>query len=98
MRAQSTASPGNGKVFGIPLGDFGLFSSLLLSLALGFIAFFASAFFAIFGILIYNGIGHHSVNFADSYKFIALPVGLTILVLSLLLFGTLWIRRKTSGR
>jgi hypothetical protein len=91
-------SPGDGRIFGIPLGDFGIFSSLLLSLALGFISFFASAFVAIFAILIYNSAGHHAVDFADSYKFVALPVGLLVLFLSLVLFGTLWIRRKTSGR
>ncbi len=85
------------RVFGIPLGDFGLFASLLLSLASGFLGFFVSTFVAIFGILIYNSNGH-KVDFADSYRLIGLPVGLVVLTVSLLLFGFLWIRRKTRGR
>jgi hypothetical protein len=80
------------------MGDFGIFASLLLSLALGFMGFFASAFVAIFAILIYNSVGRHAVDFADSYKFVALPVGLVVLAVSLLLFGGLWIRRKVAGR
>jgi TRAP-type C4-dicarboxylate transport system permease small subunit len=95
---QAGISPGHGKVFGIPLGDFGLFSSLLLSLALGFIGFFGATFVAIFAILIYNSVGHHAVNLADSYKYVALPVGLGVLTFSLVLFGSLWIRRKVAGR
>ena len=95
---QAGISSGQGRVFGIRLGDFGIFSSLLLSLALGFIAFFGSTFVAIFAILIYNSVGHHAVNLADSYKFVALPVGLGVLALSLVLFGSLWIRRKVAGR
>jgi len=84
-----------GKIFGIQLGDFGLFATLLLSVSLGFMAFFATCFAAIFGILIYNSAGHH-VNFADSYRYIALPVGLTVLAVSLILLLGLWLRRKLS--
>ncbi len=91
-----TTQTNTSRVFGIRLGDFGLFASLLLSLALGFLGFFLSTFLAIFGILIYNSIGH-KVDFADSYRLIGLPVGLVVLAASLVLFGFLWIRRKTSG-
>jgi len=86
-----------GKVFGIQLGGFGIFATLLLSFALGFIAFFASCFVAIFSILIYNSVGHHSVNFADSYRYIALPAGLVVLAVSLVFLLGLWLRRKLSG-
>ncbi len=92
-----TTQTNSSRLFGIRLGDFGLFASLLLSLALGFLGFFLSTFLAIFGILIYNSIGH-TVNFADSYRLVGLPVGLVVLALSLVLFGFLWIRRKTRGR
>jgi hypothetical protein len=86
-----------GRFFGIPLGSFGLFASLLLSFSLGFIAFFASCFASIIGILIYNGAGHHAVNFADSYRYIALPVGLAVLAISLVFFVGLWLLRKLRG-
>jgi hypothetical protein len=98
MTATANTSTGQGRVFGIPLGDFGIFSSLLLSFALGFAAFFAATFLAIVTLLFYNQGGHHNVDFADTYKFVGLPVGLIVLALSLTLFGSLWIRRKVSGR
>lgn len=85
-----------GKIFGIQLGDFGLFATLLLSFSLGFMAFFATCFIAIFGILIYNSAGHHA-NFADSYRYIAFPVGLTVLAVSLIVLTGFWLRRKLSG-
>jgi ABC-type dipeptide/oligopeptide/nickel transport system permease subunit len=87
-----------GIIFGVPLGDFGLFSSLLLSFSLGFASFFLATFLAIFSLLFYNEGGHHNVDFADTYKFVGLPVGLVVLAVSLGLFGWLWIRRKVSGR
>lgn len=86
-----------GRFLGIQLGDFGLFATLLLSFSLGFLAFFATCFVAIFGILIYNSAGHHNVNFANSYRYIALPVGLTVLVISLIVLLSLWLRRKLSS-
>ncbi len=85
-------------LFGLPLSGFGLFSTLLLSLSAGFLAFFVSCFLAIFGILIYNSAGHHSVNFADSYKYIALPVGLFVLGASFFVLMGLWLRRKLTGK
>ena len=91
-------SRGIGTIWGIPLGDFGLFSSLLLSFSLGFASFFLATFLAIFALLFYNEGGHHNVDFADTYKFVGLPVGLVVLTVSLLFFGSLWIRRKVSGR
>ncbi|QNI31560.1 hypothetical protein H7849_21190 [Alloacidobacterium dinghuense] len=86
-----------GRFFGIQFGDFGLFPMILLSFSLGFLAFFATCFVAIFSILIYNSAGHHNINFADSYRYIALPVGLTVLAVSLIVLLGFWLRRKLSG-
>ena len=56
---QGAAPRAEGKFFGIPLGDFGLFTSLLMALAVGFLSqFFLFTFLAIVGIMIYNGMGH----------------------------------------
>jgi hypothetical protein len=98
MTATANTSSNRGRVLGVPLGDFGLFASLLLSFSLGFASFFLATFLAIFALLFYNEGGHHNVDFADTYKFVSLPVGLVVLAVSLLFFGSLWIRRKVSGR
>lgn len=84
-----------GQFFGIPLGDLGFFTSLLMACATGFLTFFLVTFLAIVGIMVYNGMGH-SVNYADSYKYISFPAGCLMLFISLIFFGTLWVRRKLS--
>ena len=65
-----------------------------MSFALGFAAFFAATFFAIFGFLIYNTSTHHALDFALTYRGVGLPVGLLVLVLALGYLGTLWVRRQ----
>jgi hypothetical protein len=93
----SSTSPrpsGSGYLFGIPLGDLGWFTSLVMSFAVGFAAFFASTFFAIFAVLIYNTATHRAVDFALTYKRVGLPVGLLVLVAALGYLGTLWVRRQ----
>jgi hypothetical protein len=84
-----------GKFFGVPLGDLGFFTSLLMACAVGFLSFFLFTFMAIVGIMIYNGMGHQ-VDYADSYKYISFPAGCVVLAISLLFFGRLWLRRKLS--
>ena len=90
----SHRTSGRGYLFGIPLGDLGWFTSLVMSFALGFAAFFAATFFAIFGFLIYNTSTHHALDFVLTYKRVGLPVGLLVLVLALGYLGTLWVRRQ----
>jgi hypothetical protein len=84
-----------GTIFGIPLGDLGFFTSLIMAVAIGFLSFFLFSFLGIIGISVYNGMGHH-VDLADSYKYISFPAGCVVLVMSLIFFGTLWMRRKFS--
>ena len=87
-----------GRVFGIPLGQLGLFTSLLMAFAFGFLVFFATCFVAIFGLLFYNSAGHHTVDMADSYLYFALPAGLVALGIALVVLLGLWVRRKVAGR
>src|SRR6202453_529988 len=97
----SSASPrtfGAGYLFGVPLGDLGWFTSLLMSFALGFAAFFAATFCAIVGILFYNTATHHAVDFSLTYSRVGLPIGLLVLVVALGYLGTLWIRRQIRGK
>ena len=94
---ESSASPrtfGAGYLFGVPLGDLGWFTSLLMSFALGFAAFFAATFCAIVGILFYNTATHHAVDFSLTYTRVGLPVGVLVLLVALLYLGTLWVRRQ----
>lgn len=91
-RAQSH-HPG-GKIFGFPLAGFGLLTSLLLSFASAFFTFFASTCISIFVLLAWNLGGHHTVNYADSYRYVGFPAGLIVLLVALPFFGTLWVRAK----
>ena len=90
------ASQAGGRFFGIPLGDLGLVTSVLMAFTVGFLSFFLFTFIAIVGIMIYNGMGHQ-VDLAVSYKYISFPAGCLVLAISLIFFGTLWVRRKLRG-
>ena len=93
-----TANPtGNGTIFGFPLRGFGLLSGLLLSFAAGLFTFCAVTCVSIFALLFWNQIGHHTVNYADSYLYIGLPAGMIVLVVALPFFFTLWVRAKFQG-
>jgi hypothetical protein len=91
--AQTQRNPG-GSLLGFPLEGFSLFQSLLLSFASAFFVFFATTCIAIFVLLAWNAIGHHSVNYADTYLYIGFPAGVITLLIALPLFATLWIRAK----
>ena len=94
QRSTTPRAVGSGYLFGVPLGDLGWFTTLLMSFALGFAAFFAATFCAIFAILIYNTATHRAVDCALTYRRVGLPVGLMVLVLALGYLGTLWVRRQ----
>ena len=85
---------GSGYLFGIPLGDLGLFTTLLMSGAVGFAAFFASTFCAIITLLFYKVATSHMPDFTITYKWVGIPVGVVVLLLTLAYLGTLWVKRK----
>ena len=95
---RSAAAHGNTSIWGIPVGGFGLFSSALIALALGFITFFGVTFLSIFGLMIYDRGGRHHVTLDIGYKFIALPAGIFVLIVSLAALLGIWLQRKLSGR
>ena len=90
---QSTRHDGK-TVLGFPLRGFGLFTSLLLSFASALFTFCLTTMIAIFSLLIWNLGGKHSVDYADSYRWIGLPAALVVLFLALPSFLVLWIRSK----
>ena len=85
---------GSGYLFGIPLGDLGLFTTLLMSAAIGFAAFFAATFCAIMSLLFYKVASGHMPDFTITYKWVGVPVGIVVLLVTLAYLGTLWVRRK----
>jgi hypothetical protein len=91
---EQNVRPAGGTVLGFPLRGFGWATSLLLTVASAFFAFFASTCLAIFALLGWNLIGHHTVNYADSYLWVGFPAGVVVLVVALPVFGWLWLRDK----
>jgi hypothetical protein len=92
------AARGTFRLFGVPIGGFGLFASTLIAVALGFMTFFGVTFLSIFGLMIYNHAGGHHVTLDTAYKFIALPAGIFVLIVSLAALLAIWVRRKMTGR
>ena len=93
-QSAQTEGPRGKTVLGFPLAGFGLFTSLLLAFAAAFFAFFASTAVAIFSLLGWNLFGHHTVSYADSYRYAGLPAFLLVLVVALPLFGVLWVKAR----
>jgi hypothetical protein len=91
------AAPGNIRVWGVPVDNFGIFSSTLIAFALGFITFFGVTFLSIFGLMIYNRAGGHHVTLDTAYKFIALPAGIFVLIVSLAVLLGIWLHRKLTA-
>lgn len=83
-----------GTFLGFPLEGFSFFQSLLLAFASAFFTFFAVTCIAIFSLLAWNLVGHHDVNYADSYLYAGFPAGVVVLLIAVPLFGTLWIRAR----
>lgn len=92
---QSVQSRREGRGFSwFPAGGFGLFTSLLLAVATGFFTFFLVTCLSIFALLFWNGIGGHSVNYADSYLYVGLPAGVAALAISAIVLAGLWVRAR----
>jgi hypothetical protein len=88
---------GNIRIGGVPVGDFGLFASTLIAVALGFITFFGVTFLSIFGLMIYNREGGHHVTLDTSYKFIGLPAGIFMLIVSGALLLGIWLHGRLTA-
>ncbi len=95
LHASTSAAPrgSSATLFGVPVGDFGWFGSLLIGLASGFLAFFATTFCAIVVILIANSTAHASIDYAIAYRYVGFPIGLVVMFSALAYLGTLWVRR-----
>lgn len=83
---------GEGYLFGAPVYGLGWFASLIVSVAAGFAAFFASTFVAILAVLVYNSMAHHAIDFNVTYRDVGLPVGLVVMALAFIYMGRLWVK------
>lgn len=83
-----------GRILGFPLEGFSLFQSLLLSFTAAFFTFFLTTCIAIFALLVWNQMLGHSVNYADTYRYVGFPAGVIVLVVALPYFGVLWMRAR----
>lgn len=92
----SSGSAVRGNVLGFPLAGFSLFQSMLLSLAAAFFTFFLTTCVAIFSLLVWNGLLHHTINYADSYRYVGFPAGVLVLIVAVPFFAVLWIRAKVQ--
>jgi hypothetical protein len=79
---------------GFPLEGFSLFQSALLALASAFFTFFLTTCLAIFSLLVWNGVLHHTVDYADSYRYVGFPAGVLVLLIAAPFFAVLWVRAK----
>ena len=82
------------RLFGVPVGEFGFFASVLVSVTAGFLTFFLMNFLSILGVSIYKGVTGSTISLAVSYKYIAFPAGVLVLVVALVFLLTVWMRRK----
>lgn len=85
-------------IFRVPIGRLGFFTRVMISGACGFITFFVAFVLAIIGVSIYdsvNGISLTNLNIA--YLYIAAPIGILALLVSLIYLIGGWARGKFSG-
>ena len=99
FEGQTSKTPGGTKSFlGFPLEGFGFFTSLLLATSSGFFTFFLVTALSIFGLLFWNGVLGHKVNYANSYLFFGFPAAVVVWAIALVVFGTLWIRARITAK
>lgn len=97
------ASPGgeakDATIFGIPVGRLGLLSCMVLGVATGLLAFVIALFFAIVGVTIYDAAsGTSMANLTITYRDIAAPAGVLVMLVSLVYLFTIWVRHKFAGQ
>ena len=96
--AADQAGKPSGRFLGFPLEGFGLFTSLLLATSSGFFTFFLVTAISIFGLLIWNQMLHHSVNYANAYLFFGFPAAVVVWAVALVVFGSLWVRARLHSK
>ncbi len=88
------------RFLGAPVGDFSVLQTLLITGATGVASFFAATFLAIMSILFLNEGLHKQIDFAASYKWVGLPIGIAMLCAAAIYLGSLLVMRlkREGGR
>ena len=81
------------RFLGAPVGDFSVLQTLLITGATGVASFFAATFFAIMTILFLDEALHRKVDFSLAYRWVGLPVGITMLCVAAVYLGSLLVIR-----
>lgn len=81
------------RLLGAPVGDFSVLQTLLITGATAVASFFAATFLAIMTILVLTQAAHRTIDFAISYKWVGLPVGIAMLVITGSYLGSLLVMR-----
>ena len=78
------------RLFGAPVGDLSAFQTVLATIAIGALSFFAATFFGILGISVLSiGAPPHDGLQRRAYKFVGVPVGLLMLFATGLYLGSI---------
>jgi len=85
-------------IFGAPIGELGIFTSILFGGVFGFAAFFITTFIGIVSILVHNSNSQNQLNYAYSYLRFGMPVGITVALVLWAYLGRLWLARITSSK
>ncbi len=81
------------RLFGAPVGDFSVFQTLLITIAMGFAAFFATTFLAIMTLLVITQLGNRAVDFSITYRWFGLPAGIVMLLVTAVYLGSVLVMR-----
>lgn len=81
------------RFFGAPVGDFSFFQTILFTFALTIGGMMVGTFLGIVGLMVWQLIGHHTVDYSDTYKYVGLPLSVLIFLASSIYLGSLYLRR-----
>lgn len=85
------------RLFGAPVGDFSAFQTILVTVASGAMFFFIGTLLGILGLAVLGFARHHMPDFSLSYRWVGLPLGLLMMLVTGLYLGSILIRRLTRG-
>jgi hypothetical protein len=99
LREQMAVQPrSRATLFGAPIGELGIFTSVLFGGVIGIGAFFVTTFLSIVSILVYNSNSHTQLNYAYSDLRFGLPVGILVALVAWTYLGKLWVARITASK
>jgi len=81
------------RLFGAPVGDFGIFQTLVWIFGTTLTTFLVATFVGIISLLFYTSYGNHTADFSMAYLRVGMPAGILMLIASTVYLGTIYVRR-----